>query len=311
MKKKKRISAVERRRRKRKMKKLMTIAGVGLLLLMLALIVVLGFGKRKQNSKAESANSSTETEETQTELKDRKNQKNKKNKKETSDEQEVVSDAPDMPIEDQEPISSKVVVSTEERSEDGFIKFPCEISGYDLVIEKLGSYSGAYVEDGTNEMVSEAAMILVKNTGNKAIEYAEITLHFQDDTLFFKISALPAGESVVTIEQAKKRIPVLKISDCVATVIEKDSMEQADEVISVHDNGDNTLTIKNLTNQEIPMARVFYKYYLEQENAYLGGIAFTAKLTALGAKEEVTIQPSHFESESCKIVMSTVYDEAI
>lgn len=310
MKKQKRISAVERRRRKRKMKKLMTIAGVGLLLLMLALIAVLGFGKRKQNSKAESANR-TEAEETQTEVKKRKDKKNKKNKEETSDEQEVVSNAPEMPIEDQEPISSKIVVSTENRSEDGFIKFPCEISGYDLVIEKLGSYSGAYVEDGTNEMVSETAMILVKNTGNKAIEYAEITLHFQDDTLFFKVSALPAGESVVAIEQERKRIPVLKISDCVATVIEKDSMDLADDVISVYDNGDNTLTIKNLTDQEIPMARVFYKYYLEQENAYLGGIAFTAKLTALGAKEEVTIQPSHFESESCKIVMSTVYDEAI
>lgn len=307
MKEKKRISAVERRKRKRRTKKLITILCAGLAVLALLLAMAAVVGRKTENPNTETANS-VESEETQTETKKRKEKKKKKT--ETSAEEEVTNIVPEEPFEEQEPISSKVEISTDGNSEDDFIKFPCEISGYDLVIEKLGSYSGAYVEDGTNETVSETAMILVKNTGSKAVEYAEITLDFQDDTLFFKISALPAGESVIAMEQERKHIPVLKITNCTATVIEKDSMDQADNVISVRDNGDNTLTIKNLTNQEIPMARVFYKYYLEQQEAYLGGIAFTAKLAGLGAKKEITIQPSHFESASCKIVMTAVYDEA-
>lgn len=307
MKEKKRISAVERRKRKRRTKKLITILCAGLAVLALLLAVAAVVGRKTENPKTETANSA-DSEETKTENKKRKEKKKKKT--ETSAEEEVTNTVPEMPFEEQEPISSKIEISADENLEDGFIKFPCEISDYDLVIEKLGSYSGAYVEDGTNEMVSDTAMILVKNMGNKAVEYAEITLDFQDDTLFFKVSALPAGESVIAMEQERKHIPVLKIANCTATVIEKDSMDQADNVISVHDNGDNTLTIKNLTNQEIPMARVFYKYYLEQQNAYLGGIAFTAKLTGLGANSEITIQPSHFESESCKIVMTAAYDEA-
>ena len=115
-------------------------------------------------------------------------------------------------------------------------------------------------------------MIKVKNNGDKAIEYAEITLNFQDDTLFFKFSALPAGECLITMEQEQKGIPDTGIIDCKATVIEKESMEKEDDKFSVEDQGNNQLAVQNLTNQKIPAARIFYKYYLEEEQSYLGAL---------------------------------------
>lgn len=81
--------------------------------------------------------------------------------------------------------------------------------------------------------------------------------------------------------------------------------------ISVVDNGNNTLTIKNLTNEMIPTVRVFYKYYMTDEDVFVGGIAFTVRLTRLAAGATITIQPSHYNSATSRVVMTQVYDSEV
>lgn len=252
------------------------------ILSVLILILIVGLAKKSGDEGSENA----QQEQTQ----------------EESDTNEITSLPGDM--------SSSVVI-TPEVTEDGqkaYIGFPCEIEGHDLIIERLDGFSGSYVEDGTNQEMSDIAMISVSNEGDTAIEYAEIVLKCEDDTLLFVLSALPAKGRAYVQEKNQKVMPDGGAVECSAVVVHKEEMEMSEKEVSVKENNDNTLTIKNKTDEMIPMIRVFYKYYDKKEKLYLGGIAFTARITELGAGEEITIQPSHYVKENSKVIRVSTYD---
>ena len=190
------------------------------------------------------------------------------------------------------------------------LQFPCQVPGYDLVIEKIAPYTGLYVEDGSNAQVAEVAMLLIRNQGAYAVEYTEITVEYQEKTLVFRISALPAGESMVVQENSGNAVPDSLPVKASALVVQRSQMQIASE-ISVTDNGDNTLTIRNLTDETLPTVRVFYKYYMEEEDLFVGGIAFTLRITKLPGNGSVTVQPSHYVSETSRVVMAQVYDTEV
>ena len=88
-------------------------------------------------------------------------------------------------------------------------------------------------------------------------------------------------------------------------------MNLANDKIKVTDNGNDTLTIQNLTEEMIPTVRVFYKYYMEDQNVFVGGIAFTVRITRLGAGESITIKPTHYNSQTGRVVMVLTYDSEV
>ena len=201
------------------------------------------------------------------------------------------------------------VVEIPSENETVGLQFPCEVPGHNLKLEKLALYSGLFVEDGTNRQVADVAMLMVYNSGDSAIEYMEITVEYQDKTLSFQITALPAGERMVVQEKSGNTIPEGKALRASALVVHRTQMDVAKEV-SVKDNGDNSLTIKNLTDETLPAVRVFYKYYMEEENLFVGGIAFTVRITGLSANGSVVVRPSHYSSQTSRVVMALIYDEA-
>lgn len=218
----------------------------------------------------------------------------------TSPELKPIPDAPVTPPDDLPP--------TIEIPE---INFPFEIPGYGLIIERLAPYSGMYVEDGTNANVNDVAMLLVHNNSTAAVEYTQISIRYEQAELLFDISALPAGGRVVVQEKTCKAIPEGKPTTAHALVINRAEMELSADKIKITDNGDNTLTIENLTDEIIPTVRVFYKYYMNEEQVFVGGIAFTVRITRLAAGASITIQPSHYNSKTGCVVMALTYDNEV
>ena len=190
------------------------------------------------------------------------------------------------------------------------LEFPCEVPGHDLRIEKLAPYSGIFVEDGTNSQVTDVAMLQVTNFGTTAVEYAEISVVYEDKTLVFHISALPAGESLVSQEASAQSVPEGTPTSATALVAHRTEMAFA-EGVSVTDNGDNSLTIKNGSDTNMPTVRVFYKYYMAEEELFVGGIAFTLRLTNLAPGASITVRPSHYISETSRVVMVQTYESDI
>ena len=225
---------------------------------------------------------------------------------------------PDFPQEEipsDEPIEggSTVVIPGEKDPETGSteLQFPCQIPEYDLVIEKLDAYGGLFVEDGSNGQVENVAMLMIHNQGDVPIEYTQISVQVGQEQLLFHITALPAGEKMVVQEKSGKPMPEGTASAAKALVVQGADMEMSEELVRVTDNGDNTLTVQNLTNKTIPTVRVFYKYYMEDENIFVGGIAFTLRITRLGPGAAVTVQPSHYNSATSRVVMVLTYDSEV
>ena len=117
------------------------------------------------------------------------------------------------------------------------LQFPSQVPGHNLIIEKLEPYAGMFVEDGTNAQVQNVAMLLVNNVGQEAIEYAEITVRYADQTLVFHITALPAGGRMVVQEATGKAAPASVPQEATALVVKRTQMAIAQE-LSVVDNGE-------------------------------------------------------------------------
>ncbi len=213
-----------------------------------------------------------------------------------------------------EELPPSVTIPPDEDTETGEpvgISFPCQVPGYGLVIEKMAPYSGMFVEDGTNANVQNIAMLLVHNNGDTPVEYTQICVEFEQEKLLFDISALPAGERLVVQEKTGKSIPEGIATAANALVVQRADMDMAESQVRITDNGDNTLTIQNLTQKTIPTVRVFYKYYMDEEGVFVGGIAFTVRVTRLGAGASVTIQPSHYTSQTSRVVMVLTYESEV
>ena len=62
---------------------------------------------------------------------------------------------------------------------------------YSIQIEALGSgYSGAFVEDGSNEKVSDVLALRFTNNGKQVIQYAEYVFGIDNETVSFKLTDL-------------------------------------------------------------------------------------------------------------------------
>lgn len=196
-------------------------------------------------------------------------------------------------------LSSRVELSPEKEGE--VLSFPCTLEGYGLVLEKLFPYEGIFLEDGTGRKVSGVAMLQVKNGGSLPVEYCELKLSFAGEELSFSLSALPAGATVLVQEKTGKALPESAPTGAVATVIPRDRLELSEDRVRVKDNGDGSLTVTNLTGEDLSEVRIFYKYC--KEGVYLGGIAFSLRVNGLSAKKSVTLKPAHFTSGECRVVM--------
>lgn len=183
-------------------------------------------------------------------------------------------------------------------------------SDYSVGIRALGGYDGLFIEDGSDAEVANVLALQFTNNGSEVIQYAEYAFQTGGETLRFKLSDLPAGSSVVVLEANRRQYDsseVLKLTDrVVATTPE---LTFASDQVLIVDNGDSSLTLMNLTDETLPVVRVFYKYYYDEEDVFVGGITYTAKGRSIPAGGSVTIYPSHYVTDGCVLMGSAVYSE--
>lgn len=199
-------------------------------------------------------------------------------------------------------ISSNTVIEIEG------IQLPYAIPNTDLVVERLASYDGKYFEDGSDIDVSGIATIILTNTGNEEIEYTEVFLECDHQTLIFSASVIPSGESVVVQEKNRSSFEGGTCSTCYAEVATINEFEMSEEYVKIEENEDDSFSITNISSEDIPCVRVFYKLYMEDEDIYVGGITYNVKIIELKAGETRNVLPSHYANEYCKIVMVRTYD---
>lgn len=172
------------------------------------------------------------------------------------------------------------------------------VSGQGLTILAAGSYSGRYFEDGSDEAVEQVAALLVKNTGDVTVEYAEITAGSSS----FVLSGLPVGATVLVQEAARGTGPVVDavVSACVPAA---SLAEQYDTDFEVY-LGDGVINIRNISGRNF--ANDVSVYYKNVENGVLlGGITYRARFNGIesGAIGQ-SIQSHATEAQSAVVYLS-------
>ena len=189
------------------------------------------------------------------------------------------------------------------------IKDNYEVNDADIKIQYINSYSGIFIEDGSDVEVDNVAAIQVKNTSKKALEFAQIQIYNGDKKLVFDVSSLPANSSAIIMEKNKAPLDKSKSITYGGTTGGYTNKLEKDATIKYQKVDNNGIKVTNKSNKNIPCVRIFYKYK-SSEGYYIGGITYTAKINNLKAKESQTIYPSHFDSDGGEIMMIKTYTTA-
>lgn len=175
-----------------------------------------------------------------------------------------------------------------------------------LRIKGIASYAGIYMEDGSDEAVSNIMMLILENTGSRDLQLARIDLVYADFTAQFEATNLPAGESVVLLE--KNRHPAVK-EDCLSAetknvIFFEESMDLMEDRLTL-EGAKGAVRVTNRSDRDIS-GDIFIYYKNSAEDLFYGGITYRARLEGgLPAGETAAVLTGHYTPENCRIVMVT------
>lgn len=193
-------------------------------------------------------------------------------------------------------------------TEDGPV-LPYRLPSTALQIEKLAGYTGIYIEDGSDEEIENVAAILLTNTGDEDVELVRITAETEGGSYSFQATSLPAGASVIVMDQNRTPFTEGKLKSFQATATDPAPFDLSEDQIEVVSSEGDEIVLKNITNKTIPTVRVFYKFYYPDRSAYVGGITYTAVIHDLEPGKTASIRPSHYSGEAGRIVMIRTYED--
>lgn len=183
-------------------------------------------------------------------------------------------------------------------------------SGYDLgdgiVLLDFTSYSGKYVEDGTDAEVENIAAITVENTGSKNIQYAEITVTVGGKDFLFNASTLLPGTKMTVLECNHAAYTEGDVTACGISV----NAEFAEAPDTMTDRLtvqllDGVVNVKNISDEDISTTVRIYIKNIE-DGVYFGGITYRISLDSIASGEIKQLSASHVSADNSKVVFVTV-----
>lgn len=184
-----------------------------------------------------------------------------------------------------------------------------ELSDSNLIIEKVGSYTGNYLEDGSDETIEKVAAIIISNTSDKMLQVGDITFKVNDkENATFRVTNLLPHTSALVLESNKRKYSD-KDDYSYGTVVNAyldapDLLEDKFEVIKENGN----LKLKNKTDKTYKKVYVYYKY-VQSGGAFMGGITYRVPFENIEGKKTVTSVANHFSANTSVIVDVQIAEE--
>lgn len=175
-----------------------------------------------------------------------------------------------------------------------------------LKIVKAGRYAGLFVEDGSDETVSDVFALIVENTSDSMLQYAEITVALGSESYVFKLSTIPAGARAQVLEADKKALPE-DISGATASVgmkadfpAEPSMYEDIFEVTAEN----YAIRVKNISANDIS-GDIYVYYKSKVGDLYMGGITYRVRVGGLAAGESENSYAAHYVDADSEIMFVT------
>ena len=176
--------------------------------------------------------------------------------------------------------------------------------GDGITLISIEPYSGAFVEDGSDDPVEDIISIVIKNTGDKPVQMIDIGIETDNGDAQFIATTLFPNSSVVVLEKNRMKYPgsgkfgVAKINQIGRFIEEPSFYSDKFEVRG----GDGTITVKNLTSEDVTGKVVVY-YKTIRDGRYFGGITYQATLDGgIPAGSTVLSAANHFRIDRSRLV---------
>lgn len=180
--------------------------------------------------------------------------------------------------------------------------------GKGLVLRDVDKYAGIYMEDGTDEIVSNVLMLIVRNDGEQDIQYAEITVPTSNGDAHFSLSTLPVGESIVLLEENR----MAWSADEDYSNIHAENIALFSESVTLCEDQlelqalDGVINVTNTSGEDITEDIVIY-YKNAASDLLYGGITYRIRLEGgLKADEIRQIMANHFTQIGSRIMFVTI-----
>ncbi len=174
--------------------------------------------------------------------------------------------------------------------------------GEGLTIEKTGTYSGVYTEDGTDDEVEGIMFIVMKNNSSRDLQYADIKVTSGDKEFLFTASNIPSGSSVMLLEKNRQKSEKKITSTETENVVFFDKNMDIKKSLFRIQQLDGAINLINISGKDI--TEDVYLYYKNGgDGFYYGGITYLAKVTGgMKADEVKQLSTKHFLSGDSQIV---------
>ena len=179
--------------------------------------------------------------------------------------------------------------------------------GKGLEIINIGSYTGLFMEQGADEIVSRVLMLVVKNTGDQTVQYGEIQLTDGTITAGFQVTTLPPGESTVLLELNKmsyedgKALTQASAQNVAMFATEPSLCEDRIKIQAL----EGVLNVTNISGQDIAGNIVIYYKNSSTDMPY-GGITYRVTISGgLKAGEIRQITADHFSAKGSRVMFIT------
>lgn len=175
---------------------------------------------------------------------------------------------------------------------------------YGLQIVDVARYTGVYMEDGKDDIVSGILMIVVKNAGTADIQYAEIEIPVGDQTARFTLSTLPAGESVTVLEANRMHYDTgasYTTANAVTVAPFSQSLNLFREKLEIQ-MLDGALNVTNISGEDMTDDVTIY-YKNSASDMLYGGITYRVCVTGgLKSGETKQVMAGHYTVSGSRIM---------
>lgn len=165
-----------------------------------------------------------------------------------------------------------------------------------------GSWTGAFVERGTDAPCEDTAALLIRNNTSSLLERAE----FSCGNLRFTVTWLPAGAWCLVQEQSGAAYSRSLSGTALTACVYAAERSMHGELVSV-DAREGCITLTNISGKDIP-GSVHVRYKTISDGVFLGGVSYMAGVDdgILLAGSTAEIQTARYHPETSEIICVTL-----
>ena len=173
-----------------------------------------------------------------------------------------------------------------------------------LKVCRIGTYTGTFVEQGTDTDCNDIPAIIVQNTSDRMIKKAVLVQGSQT----FVVTYLPPNGICLVQEQTGQQA---QFEDSLYNLVFREPVQFAEDDGTAQnrvriESDKNLITIENISGEDIPgSVNVWYK--TKENGLYFGGVSYKAAVDdgVLKADSTAAVQTAHFDPECSELLLVT------